>query len=281
MSDPDLWVVATPIGNLEDLSPRARTVLTAVDIVAAEDTRVARRLFSACGIRQTCVAVHDHNERSVVPGLVERMRAGETLALISDAGTPLVSDPGYRLVAAACEAGLCVSPVPGPCAAVAALSVAGLPSDRFQFEGFLPDRAAARRRRLEDLADVTPTLVFYAPARDLPAVLADLVAVMGGQREAAVARELTKRFETVRRGGLESLAEWVAADADQSLGEAVVLVAGASEAGAAGIDARALARELATELPPGRAARILVRLTDLDRKAAYALVESLRRRDES
>lgn len=276
MKEPDLWVVATPIGNLGDMSPRARSVLESVDGVIAEDTRVARRLFSACGLQKSSTALHDHNERTVVPGLIERMRAGEVLALISDAGTPLISDPGYRLIAAAHAAGLIVSPVPGPCAAIAALSAAGLPTDRFWFEGFLPVRAPARRRRLKVLLDLPATLVVYAPARTLVAVLSDMVRVLGGQRGAAVARELTKHFETVRRDDLEALAAWARADADQARGEAVILVAGGQAPGSGGIEHRSLARELAGELPPGRAAKLLTRLSGLDRKTAYALIESSR-----
>jgi len=271
-----LWIVATPVGNLDDLSPRAARVLAEVDVIAAEDTRVSRKLLPPRQTAPRWVAVHDHNEAATCARLIEVLAAGSSVALVSDAGTPLISDPGYRLVAQAHDAGIPVSTVPGPCAAIAALSVSGLATDRFRFEGFLPAKAAARRRRLHELAGESATLVFYAPARDLQAVLGDAASVLGGERGATVARELTKQFETVRRDSLAALADWVGADADQRRGEAVLIVAGAAGATeAAGIDATRLARELARELPPARAAKILAKVSGLDRRAAFALVERL------
>jgi 16S rRNA (cytidine1402-2'-O)-methyltransferase len=270
-----LWVVATPIGNLDDLSPRARHVLETVPVVAAEDTRVSSRLLADRAERAEMVSLHEHNEVRVVERLVEKLQGGVDIALVSDAGTPLISDPGYRLVAAAHDAGIPVRTVPGPCAATAALSIAGLATDRFWFEGFLPAKSGARRKRLGELAGQTATLVFYAPARDLPAVLEDMIAAFGPDRRATLARELTKLHETVRRDGLQPLHDWIAADPDQQRGEAVLVVAG-SETTAPSVDPNALAEELARELPPSRAAKVLARLTGLNRKEAFELIESKR-----
>ena len=272
-----LWIVATPVGNLDDLSPRAERALASADVIAAEDTRTSRKLLPPRDKAPRWVAFHEHNESQAVESLTSCLIAGDTVALVSDAGTPLISDPGYRLVSRAHELGIPVSPVPGPCAAIAALSVSGLPTDRFRFEGFLPARRTARQRRIEELRAESATLVFYVPARDLPDVLADAAAVLGGQRPATVARELTKQFETVRRGSLDELSEWASGDPDQRRGEAVLVVGGAAEhSKASRIDASRLARELVRELPPARAARVLARTTDLDRRAAFELVESLK-----
>ncbi|QOC23421.1 16S rRNA (cytidine(1402)-2'-O)-methyltransferase [Wenzhouxiangella sp. AB-CW3] len=266
-----LWVVATPIGNLGDMSPRALDVLQQVKVVAAEDTRTSRRLFAERPAPEM-ISLHEHNESAQLDRLIERLSAGDSVALISDAGTPLVSDPGYRLVAAAHGAGIPVRTVPGPCAAIAALSVAGLPSDRFHFEGFLPARAGQRRTRLDNLADMDVTLIFYAPARDLPEILGDMSAAFGEDRLATLARELTKWHETVRRARLAELAGWVGSDPDQQRGEAVVVVAGNAAPGGP-VRPRALLRELARELPPSRAAKVLARLTGMSRREAWALVE--------
>ncbi|MCA1777980.1 MAG: 16S rRNA (cytidine(1402)-2'-O)-methyltransferase [Xanthomonadaceae bacterium] len=274
-----LWVVATPIGNLADLSPRAREVLAEAPILAAEDTRTSQKLVA---IRQTpprWVSLHEHNEESVVKRLIGLLGQGHDVALLCDAGTPLISDPGYRLIAAAHEVGIRVSPVPGPCAAIAALSAAGLATDRFFFEGFLPARTSARRRRLESLKQQAATLVFYVPARKLPKALADAAAAIGTDRLATVARELTKQFETIRRASLGELADWTAGDPDQQRGEAVLLISGAPGAEPKPILIDALARELAAELPPARAARVLSRVSELDRREAFALVEALNRKN--
>lgn len=268
-----LWVVATPIGNLDDLGARARALLETVAVIAAEDTRVTSRLLGGRSQPVEHISLHEHNEQRQTRRLIDRLDSGKDVALVSDAGTPLVSDPGYRLVAAAHDHRIPVRTVPGPCAAVAALSVAGLPTDRFGFEGFLPARRAARRKRLDELADVSASLIFYAPARDLPAVLGDMVAAFGPERQAAVARELTKLHETVRRDELRTLARWVADEPDQQRGEAVIVVGGSRES-VPGISARALARELAAELAPSRAAKVLARLTGMNRKEAWRVVES-------
>ncbi|MGY6587866.1 MAG: 16S rRNA (cytidine(1402)-2'-O)-methyltransferase [Wenzhouxiangella sp.] len=266
-----LYVVATPIGNLDDLTPRARDTLASVALVAAEDTRVSRRLPGLDGPGRQWVSVNEHSEAKAIPRLLAALADGQSVALVSDAGTPLVSDPGYRLVDAAHGAGYTVSPLPGPCAAIAALSAAGLPSDRFCFEGFLPPRRTARIRRLQALASEPRTLIFYAPARDLGGVLADLATALGGQRLAAVARELTKLHETLRRDSLDALKDWVAGDANQQRGEAVVMVSG-SDTPARTVELGALADALAEALPPSQAARLIAGLSGLSRQQAWALV---------
>jgi len=201
-----LWIVATPIGNLDDLSARAQAILRQADLIAAEDTRHSAALLQHYAIATRRVALHEHNEREASADLVQRMRDGAQIALISDAGTPLVSDPGFRLVRAAREAGIVVSPVPGACAAIAALSAAGLPSDRFVFEGFLPAKSAGRRARLQALRGETRTLIFYESSHRIVEALDDLAGVFGADRHAVVARELTKLFETVLDDSLSGLA---------------------------------------------------------------------------
>jgi len=276
-----LWVVATPIGNRGDLTERARALLDTVPVLAVEDRRVSQRLLDHRQQPAQMIAVHEHSERREVPRLLERLKSGEDVALLSDAGTPLVSDPGFRLVQAAHEHGVPVRPLPGPCAAVAALSVAGLPSDRFWFEGFLPARAEARRHRLEALAATPVTLILYVPARDLVAVLDDCAATLGGQRAASLARELTKLHETVRRANLDELAAFCRADSDQARGEAVLVIGGAEAEALSPVDPMALARELAEALPPSRAAGVLARLTGLKRKQAWALIQQQRNPDQT
>ncbi len=265
-----LHVVATPIGNLGDLSPRALEVLRAVAAICAEDTRHTRRLLAHFGIERPLLAVHEHNEDDVAGKLVERLLAGESLALVSDAGTPLVSDPGFRLVRAARAAGIAVSPVPGACAFVAALSVAGLASDRFVFEGFLPAKAAARRERLASLAGETRTLVFYESAHRIEDALADCVVVFGAERPAVLARELTKLFETVLDGTLGELQAKVQADPDQRKGEFVLLVQGAGEDAEAKVaEGRRLYAKLCEHLKPSQAAKLAAELSGAPRKALY------------
>ena len=265
-----LHVVATPIGNLADLSPRALATLRAVAAICAEDTRHTRQLLAHHGVEQSLVALHEHNEAGVAERLVARLLAGESLALVSDAGTPLVSDPGFRLVAAARAAGVKVSPVPGPSALIAALSVAGLPSDRFAFEGFLPAKSGARRERLSRLAGESRTLIFYEASHRIEDTLADAVAVFGAARPAAVARELTKLFETVLDGTLAELHARVAADPDQRKGEFVLLVQGVADEEATKIaEGRRVYAKLADHLPPSTAAKLAAELTGAPRKALY------------
>ena len=266
-----LYVVATPIGNRGDLSDRARAVLGGVTLILAEDTRHTRPLLRELGIATPLFALHEHNERSRVDALVDRLARGDSLALVSDAGTPLVSDPGFLLVRGARAGGHPVRPVPGACAAIAALSVAGLPVDRFAFEGFLPARAVARQKALAALASEPRTLVFYEAVHRVRETLADLARAFGDDREALVARELTKRHETTRSGTLGELAAWAAGDDDVVRGELVLVVAGAAaEVGASrSLDARALLLELARELPAAKAAQITARLTGEPRKLLY------------
>lgn len=265
-----LHVVATPIGNLGDLTVRAREVLASVDAICAEDTRHTRQLLGVLGIERPLVALHEHNEVEMAWKLVERLKAGDSLALVSDAGTPLVSDPGYRLVREVRAAGLRVVPVPGACAAIAALSVAGIPSDRFCFEGFLPARASARRERLAALARESRTLVFYESSHRIEECLADLVAEFGPAREAVLARELTKLFETVLGDTLGDIAARVATDADQRKGEFVLVVRGAEDDGEARLrEGQRLYAKLSEHLKPSLAAKLAAEISGAPRKALY------------
>lgn len=257
--EPALYIVATPIGNLGDISRRALEVLAGVSCVAAEDTRRTGQLLSMEGIKARMIAYHEHSAPVVAEQLVARVVAGESVALVSDAGTPTISDPGYRLVRVMQDAGLKVVPIPGPCAAIVALSAAGLPSDRFAFEGFLPNRGEARRRRLESLAGAEATLIFYEAPHRILATLEDMQEVMGAGREAALARELTKSFETIRRAPLAKLCEWVREDANQSRGEIVLLLSPARTESGAGIDPALgeLLRGMAEHMPARQAAKLL------------------------
>lgn len=271
MSEAVLYIVATPIGNLSDLSPRAVEVLGRVDRVAAEDTRYSGRLLAHFNIKAPMISVHDHNERQRASLIIEHLERGESVALVSDAGTPLISDPGFHLVRAVREAGFRVSPVPGCCAFVAALSVSGLPSDRFLFEGFLPAKSGARRQRLEALAKETPTLIFYESTHRILPSLTDMADMFGADRYAVVARELTKTFETVQGGTLEQLLEWMEQDPMQQKGEFVVLVQGAPEPVAEAVDAESMRilQLLAEELPPKKAAGLAASITGLKKNQLY------------
>lgn len=265
-----LHVVATPIGHLGDLTPRARDTLASVDAVCAEDTRHTRQLLAHFGIERPLIALHQHNEEAQAAQLVSRLEGGASLALVSDAGTPLISDPGFRLVRAAREAGVRVSPVPGACAAIAAMSVAGIASDRFAFEGFLPAKTGARRERLAKLASEPRTLVFYEAAHRIEETLDDCAAAFGGARRAALARELTKLFETVLDGPLDALRERVAADPNQRRGEFVLVIEGVGDdADARIIEGRRLYAKLGEHLPPSTAAKLAAELSGAPRKALY------------
>ena len=265
-----LFVVATPIGNLGDLSPRAQQTLRDVAAICAEDTRRSGQLLAHFGIATPLVALHEHNEEAIAQRIVARLQAGESLALVSAAGTPLVSDPGFRLVRAARAAGVKVSPVPGPSALVAALSVAGLPSDRFAFEGFLPAKASARRERLQALAAEPRTLIFYESSHRIAEARADMVQAFGDERPAVLARELTKLFETVLDGNLAQLQARVEADGDQRKGEFVVLVQGAGEDADAKVhEGRRLYARLKDHLPPSTAAKLAAELSGAPRKELY------------
>ena len=268
-----LQVIATPIGNLADLSERARTALASADVIAAEDTRHTAALLKAVGIATPLVSLHEHNESQRVPSLLARLAAGETVALVSDAGTPLLSDPGFELVRRAAQAGFEVSVIPGPSAITAALAVAALPTDRFCFEGFLPARERERRTALAALAHEPRTLVFFEAPHRIVAALADMAAELGADRPAVLSRELTKTHETVYRGTLRELAARARDDANVARGEITVVVHGAAPA-AAGVDETLLRRivdVLGKELPPGRVAAVAAQLTGATRAAAYAL----------
>ncbi|HRO64262.1 16S rRNA (cytidine(1402)-2'-O)-methyltransferase [Thermomonas sp.] len=265
-----LYVVATPIGNLGDIGARALDTLRTVAAICAEDTRRSGQLLSHFGISTPLLALHEHNEDAIAARIVARLQAGESLALVSDAGTPLVSDPGFRLVQAARAAGIRVSPVPGASALIAALSVAGLPSDRFAFEGFLPAKSSARRERLQGLATETRTLIFYESSHRIGEALADMAQALGGERRAVLARELTKLFETVLDGSLAQLQARIEADPDQRKGEFVLLVHGAvDDADAKVAEGRRLYAKLRQHLPPSTAAKLAAELSGAPRKALY------------
>jgi len=267
-----LQVVATPIGNLADLTARAREALAAADVIAAEDTRHTAALLQALGIARPLISLHQHNESQRAGALLARLAEGETIALVSDAGTPLISDPGYELVRRAAAAGFEVTVIPGVSAITAALAVAGLPTDRFCFEGFLPARASERRAALAALAHERRTLVFFEAPHRIAAALDDMASELGSGREALVARELTKAHETLYRGTLGELARRAREDVNLARGEITLVVRGA--AASESVDEALLRRAvdlLSRELPPGRAAAIAAQLTGATRAAAYAL----------
>lgn len=268
-----LYVVATPIGNLADISQRALAVLAGVDLIAAEDTRHSGRLLQQYQITSKTLALHDHNERDRAPDVVARLAQGKSVALISDAGTPLISDPGFHLVRLAREQGFKVVPVPGASAMVAALSVAGLPSDRFVFEGFLPSKQTARKKRLEAMAAETRTLIFYEAPHRLLDALADMVAVFGEDRYVVLARELTKTFETIKGDAASALLAWASADADQQKGEMVLLVQGVStdEGDEVSAESQRILKLLMTELPLSQASALTAKITGGKKKPLYQL----------
>lgn len=266
-----LYVVATPIGNLADMSQRAIDVLSHVNRIAAEDTRRSGRLLQHYSVTTPMLALHEHNERELAPRLVGQLLQGESLALISDAGTPLISDPGYNLVRLAREAGISVVPVPGASALICALSVSGLPTDRFVFEGFLPSKKVSRRARLEVLRGETRTLIFYESSHRLVECLQDMQVIFGVDRYVVLARELTKQFETLHGDSLRHLVHWVQDDPNQQKGEMVLLVQGESEAEGHEIDAEAerILLALLDELPINTAAKLTARITGLNKRALY------------
>jgi 16S rRNA (cytidine1402-2'-O)-methyltransferase len=266
-----LFVVATPIGNREDLSPRARQILSEVGLVAAEDTRHTGRLLSHFDIKTPQTALHQHNEKEVVASLLAELQKGVSIALVSDAGTPLLSDPGYHLVRTAHERGFRVSPIPGPSAAVAALSAAGLPTDACCFEGFLPSRQKARRDRLDELRNETRTMVFYEAVHRIKSALGDMAAVFGPSRPAFIGREITKLHEQCVAAPLGNLCTMLEDGRIPAKGEFVVVVGGSSEGGAAAspVDPDWLLRELAAGLPGKRAVEITAAVTGEKRNALY------------
>ena len=278
MNEGTLFVVATPIGNLGDLSPRARDVLEAADLIAAEDTRVTGRLLSHFGIKCPQISLHEHNEDRQIGALIDALAGGRNVALVSDAGTPLISDPGYRLIAAAHEEGIPVSPIPGASALLAALCVAGLPTDRFEFEGFLPARQKRRLERIDALAHSRRTLVFYESVHRIGATIDDLADRMGRDRPAFIGRELTKRFEQCVRADLGTLAGMLADGRIPAKGEFVVVVGGTGDASDdAGVPgAERVLGILAEALPGKQAVRLASSITGLARNELYEKMLEMR-----
>lgn len=268
-----LYIVATPIGNLGDISQRALHVLNEVDLIAAEDTRRSGQLLQHFNITTPTTSLHEHNERQVAEQLLSRLQAGEAIALISDAGTPLLSDPGYFLVNQARQAGVSVVPIPGASALLAALSVAGLPTDRFVFEGFLPAKSAARLKRLQQLAQDTRTLVFYEAPHRIVEMLRDLASAFGDERQAVISRELTKTFETIHADTLAGMLAWVLADDNQQKGEFVVLVKGAEPRDEDALDPEVerILMILLEELPVKQAASLAASITGVKKNRLYQL----------
>ena len=269
-----LYVVATPIGNLQDCSARAVQVLQTVDLIAAEDTRHSKRLLNHFGITTALISLHEHNEEQRTEQLLSKIIAGQSLALISDAGTPLVSDPGFRLVRKAREQNISVLAVPGPCSAIAALSIAGLATDRFAFEGFLPARKEMRRKRLQALQNSPYTLIFFLSSHRLQQSLTDMIEILGSQRQALLARELTKRFEQSHWATLAEISHWLSVDEQRLKGEFVLVVAGNTEP----IDrdqetakAQHLLAVLLEELPVKQAVKLATKLSSLSKNELYAL----------
>lgn len=273
----DLYIVATPIGNLADMTQRAIDVLRDADIVAAEDTRVTARLLSAFDINgKPVVACHDHNEDVVARDIVDRLAQGASVALVSDAGTPLISDPGYRVVNAVIEAGLRVIPIPGPSAAMAALSVAGMTTDRFMFCGFLPTKKVARRSYLSGLPFSTMTVVIYEAPHRVMDTLIDLCGVVGDNARVTVCRELTKQYEQIWRGDARKAVEAVDSGIVPIRGEFVLLISAPNVNDSLSADDRRLLEVLLAELPPSRAARVASELTGLDKRVFYELAMDMK-----
>ncbi len=264
-----LFIIATPIGNLEDLTPRARQTLAEVDLIAAEDTRHTGRLLSHIGVKSRLMALHDHNEEKSVATIIRRLQDGQSVALVSDAGTPLISDPGYRLVCAARDNDIVMSPIPGANAAIAALSVAGLATDRFSFEGFGPAKKSARREWLRALASETRTMVFYESVHRIADCLGDMVEIFGASRAAFVGRELTKMHEQCVQSSLRSLQEMLADGTIVSKGEFVIAVAGADEKPASLLDVDWLLLQLAEDLPAKKVAKIAARISGRKKNQLY------------
>ena len=272
-----LYIVATPIGNLGDISQRARDILEQVDVIACEDTRHTQRLLSAFAIKNKTMSMHDHNERQRQEQIASLLKEGKSVALVSDAGTPLISDPGFHLVRHCRQQGLNVSPIPGACAAISALSVAGLPTDRFAFEGFLPSKSGARQATLNDLANETRTMVFYdAPRRAIDTV-EDIVKTLGGERYVVMARELTKTFETIYSDTAENLLTFLQADPNQLKGEMVLIIEGHK------VDPNAISPKiietlklLLVELPPKKACAIVASIYGVKKNTLYDVALSMK-----
>ena len=264
-----LFVVATPIGNLEDLSPRARQTLAEADLIAAEDTRRTRRLLSHLGLKTTQISLHDHNEERATTSLIEALESGISVALVSDAGTPLISDPGYRLLRTAHDRGIHVSPIPGPSAVTAALSVAGLPTDRFCFEGFAPPKRGARQKKFRELAQESRTMVFFESVHRIGECLADMIDVFGRNRPAFLGREITKLHEQCLSASLGDIAEQLSSGEITAKGEFVLVIGGAEQLPGAMLDVDRLLKELAEVMPAKQAAAIAAKVSGEKRNALY------------
>ena len=273
----NLYIVATPIGNLADLSSRAIEVLQAVDVIAAEDTRHSGHLLQHYAIKTPAVSLHEHNEQQRSEVLLSRLQQGESVALISDAGTPLISDPGYRLVSLVREHNIKVVPVPGSCALIAALSASGLPSDKFSFEGFLPTKTGTKRQLLESLKNTSHTLIFYESPRRLKITLNEMEEIFGPDRLTCLARELTKLHETIMTKQLGELATWVENDSNQQRGECVLLVAGKTEQiDPSDVEMERVLLLLLPDLPIKKAAAITSQLLGISKNKAYDLALKLK-----
>jgi 16S rRNA (cytidine1402-2'-O)-methyltransferase len=274
MNNARLYVVATPIGNLEDITLRALDILAAVDVIAAEDTRRTRILMSRHGLDRPLLTLQEHNEEQQAPRLVERLCRGDSVALVSDAGTPLLSDPGFRLVRLAAEAGIEIVAVPGPSSITAALSISGQPTDRFTFEGFLPSRRTARLKHLSSLKTEPRSMVFFESSHRIRESLDDLAEVLGEGTELALCREMTKQFETVLRGSIGEVRQQVDIDPNQRRGEFVLVVSGCKQNDDAGIgEALELARTLQGYLTASQAARVAAKVHGVSRRELYAALE--------
>lgn len=273
-----LYIVATPIGNLGDITRRAVEVLKQVDLIAAEDTRHTAGLLSHLGIDARTLSFHEHNEHQRSLQLVEMLLAGESIALVSDAGTPLICDPGYRIVSACRERGIDIVPVPGPSAVITALSASGLPTDRFLFEGFLPRSRVKRQKRLQELSDFRSTLVFYESSHRIRQSLQDMLTLYGEDRRVVVARELTKQYETIIDKPLGQLLQIITDDANQQRGEFVVMVAASGSSVSRQEFVDRMLQALVEEVPPNQAARIAARISGLPKRELYQLLLKLKQK---
>lgn len=273
-----LYVVATPIGNIQDISNRAIETLKQVNLIAAEDTRHSQRLCQHYAIKTPMISLHEHNEEARVEQLAERLEAGESIALISDAGTPLISDPGFKLVRALRKKSYKISPIPGPSALISALSVAGIATDSFSFHGFLPAKSSSRKQKYQELANRAETLVFYESSHRIEASLADAFVVLG-ERHAVIARELTKTYETILDGSLQELIEQIKADQNQTKGEFVLIVSGQDKHKKEGVvDSEHLLFELLKELPPNKASKIVAKITGENKQDLYQKAIEIRQK---
>ena len=270
-----LYIVATPIGNLEDLSPRAQRILSTVDLILAEDTRHSRKLLIAFNIKTEMLACHENNEERLTPQVISRLSAGANVALVADAGTPLISDPGFKLVRQAHAENIPVSPVPGPAALIAALSAAGIAPAKFLFEGFAPSRAEARFKHLQKLSAADHTMIFYEAPHRIKTFLADAASIFGEDRQASVARELTKKFETIRCGTLGGLIEWMNNDPDQGRGEFVIIIAGAADKKTDMPELAAMLKVLLKSLTLKQSVQIATELSGGSRNEIYDLAVTL------